>query len=253
MTQPATIGRPIRLEGLVLPGTRLEPKADPGRTAPVAVRFVEVAPHGTFLRYDLEVTVWEPGKHDVRAYLERADGSTTDDLPEIPVEAARVLDAGAPRVSTPEPVIPRDLGGYRERAIGAAAVWLAGLLAILFLLRKRRRPTSTAQVALAPADRLTELVARARGGALGVQEQASIERLVYEAWQDELRLEAAAPKDLVEQLQRDERARAALDRLSAWLHAPAGEPPADIAAFVEAILPPRRLERSGRVATEAVP
>ena len=249
----ATIGRPIRLEGLVLPGTKLEPKADSGRTAPVAIRIIDVAPHGDLLRYDLEVTVWEPGKHDVRAYLERVDGSAMGDLPEIPVEAASVLAAGAPRVSTPEPMIPGNLGGYRELAIGAAAVWLAGLLAILFLVSRRRGPTAMAETAAAAADRLAELVARARGGAVGVQEEAAIERLVYEAWQDELGLGAASPKALVEHLRRDERARAALDRLAAWLHAPAGEAPADIASFVEAILPPQRLDRAGRRAAETVP
>lgn len=234
-----TIGRPIRIEGFVLPGTRLEPKPDPGRTAPVAIRIVDVAPHGSLLRYDLEVTAWEPGPHDVRQYLQRADGSATADLPEIIVEATSVLAPGVPRVSTPEPVIPRGFGGYREQAILAAVAWLVGLVAIVLLLRTRRSRSTApdASSAATSADELARLLGCARTGPLAPAEQATIERLVYDAWRRALGLEAAAPKTLVEQLRRDERAAAALDRLAAWLHAPAREAPDDVAAFVETLLP----------------
>ena len=50
-------------------------------------------------------------------------------------------------------------------------------------------------------------------------------------------------------LRRDPRAALAIDRLGAWLHAPAGEAsstaPSDMAAFVADLLPPRWTAREG--------
>lgn len=258
MTAPpgsATIGRPIRIEGLVLPGTRLEPKPDPDHTAPLAIRIIDVAPHGTLLRYDLEITAWEPGPQDARRYLQRIDGSATDELPAIPVEAASVLPPGMPRVSTPEPVIPYGIGGYRELAALAAIVWLAGLVAIVFLLRKRgrRSPVPDSPSAATAADELARLLGRARAGELAPVELATIERLVYDAWRRELGLEATATKTLVERLRLDPRAVAAIDRLAAWLHAPARDAPEDVAAFVELLLPEPQQGQRGEPASEVLP
>lgn len=250
MNPAATVGRPLRIEGLVLPGTRLEPAADPDRAAPLAVRISAAAPHGDRLRYDLEVTVWEPGTHDLRPFLRRADGSGTADLPEIPVTAASLLAPGAPVVSRPAPSLPADLGGYRQLVGILAALWIIGLAVILLATRRRRpddgRPAGGPPT---PADRLAALLATARATPLSTADTAEIERLVYDAWRRELALDAAPPKQLVERLRRDPHAAMALDRLAGWLHAPGAESPADIAGFVARLLPPApRAARPAEVA-----
>ena len=138
----ATVGRPVPIDGLVLPGSRLEPAADPGRTAPVSVRIVAVAPHGKLFRYDLEATGWEGGDHDLRAVLVRADGTTTDDLPPLLLRTTSNLPASSPRVCIPPPAPPRQLGGYGQTLFLLGLVWLVGL-ALLLQLRRRVTPPHT--------------------------------------------------------------------------------------------------------------
>lgn len=239
-TSPAptvTVGRPLRIDGLVLPGTRLEPRPDPAQTAPLVVRIVDVAPHGGLLRYDLEVTGLEPGRHDVAPFLRRADGGATDDLPEIPLSVTGLLEAGRPRVAAPDPVAVGRVGGGTAVAAGLAAAWLAASVLSVWWLR-RRSMRSAAVPAATPADELAALVARARTRALDTGEMAAVERLVYDAWRRALHVTDVAPCDLVSRLRRDPAAAVALDRLAGWLHAPRPEMPADTAAFVAALLPP---------------
>ncbi len=237
------VGRPVRIESLVLPGTRLEPRADAERTAPVSVRCVDVAPHGTLLRYTFEVTGWEPGDHDLRAYLVRADGSTTADLPPIPVSIQSVLGAGMPRVEAPPPEPPHHLGGYGQTLLIASIAWLVGLGLLLRVLRRGPVSSGPAVARASAQDQLARLLAKSQDGRLDAADAAAIERLVYDAWRRALHLEAAEPRALVAALRCDRRADAALDRLEAWLHAPGGlDMPAETATFVGTLLPPRSME-----------
>ncbi len=235
------VGRPIRLEARVLPGTRLEPCPDPDRTAALVVRIIDTAPHGDLLRYEIEVTGLEPGTHDLRDHLMRVDGTATTDLPALPVTVESVLAAGTPRVSDPIRVPVSGLGGYAVTATLVVAAWFAGLLALVWLLRRRRRPANGTAPEATPTDRLAALVATAARRPLAPTEQAEAERLVYDAWRRELALVDADPRDLVAGLRRDPRAARAIDLLTAWLHAPAGAAssvaPTDFAAFVADLVP----------------
>lgn len=234
----ATVGRPVRIDGLVLPGSRLEPAADPGRKGALSVRIVAVAPHGDRLRYDLEATGWEGGDHDLREVLVRADGTTTDDLPPLLIRTTTSLPAGSPRVSVPPPAPPRQLGGYGQTIVFLGVAWLVGLALLLRLRRAGPVGPHAAARPATPAEELALLVAKARAGALGDGEGAAIERLVYDAWRTRLGLERTEPGLLVAGLREDPAAAAAIGRLEEWLHAPGGTvPPADLGAFVAGLLP----------------
>ena len=234
----ATVGRPVPIDGLVLPGSRLEPAADPGRTAPVSVRIVAVAPHGNLFRYDLEATGWEGGDHDLRAVLVRADGTTTNDLPPLLLRTTSSLPAGSPRVSVPALEPPRQLGGYGQTLFLLGLLWLVGLALLLRLRRRAITPPDTGAAPLTPADELAALVAKAGAGSLDRGEKAAVERLVYEAWRKRLGLEQTDPRQLVAALRDEPAAAAALERLEGWLHAPGGAlAPADLGAFVAGLLP----------------
>ena len=234
----ATVGRPVSIEGLVLSGSRLEPAADPGRTAAVSVRVVAVAPHGNLFRYDLEATGWEEGVHDLREVLVRADGTTTDDLPSLLIRTTSSLPAGSPRVSVPALEPPRQLGGYGQTLFLLSLLWLVGLALLLQLRRRAITPPDTGAAPLTPADELAALVAKAGAGALDRGEEAAVERLVYEAWRKRLGLEQTDPRQLVAALKEEPAAGAALERLEGWLHAPGvAAAPADLGAFVAELLP----------------
>src|SRR5262245_22427723 len=65
----STVGMPARIDQIVLPGTELEVKPLEGRRAPVVLRIVSVAPHGTAFRYDLEYYGLEKGTFDLKNEL----------------------------------------------------------------------------------------------------------------------------------------------------------------------------------------
>src|SRR5206468_4798079 len=125
----STVGMPVSVRDLVLPGSELE--ALPAeRGAPLVLRIDAVRPHGEMFRYDLVFYALEPGRHDLRAYLRRRDGSGTETLPALELEVAALLPPGQIEPHRPDAGwLPR-LGGYRTLLWVLGVVWLAGLLVL---------------------------------------------------------------------------------------------------------------------------
>ena len=156
-----TVGMAGRIEQLVLPGPELEAVPNDDRKAPVVLRVVRVYPHGTALRYDLEYQGLEPGTFDLRNYLRRKDGSSTADLPPLPVKVVSVLPPGQVLPNPPEIRTAPSLGGYRALQIAAGIAWVLGLVAIVYYGFLRRKSGEVGAAGMAPvslADRLRPLV-----------------------------------------------------------------------------------------------
>ncbi len=228
----SSVGMPVRIEQLVLPGTELEAKPITDRKAPIVLRVVATYRHGTAFRYDLEYYGLEPGRFDLGDYLRRKDGSAAD-LPKLPVEVASLLPPGqvTPRELTPKPT-PR-LGAYRMLLAAIGVAWLAGLAAIVFYGRRRSSVQSAAAVNnLSLADRLRPLVDAALARQLSTSQQAELERLLLGYWCRRLGLEEVEPAAALAQLRADEQAGGLLRQVESWLHAPSGAQSLDIAAML---------------------
>ena len=133
----STVGMPARIEEIVLPGTELE--ATPGYVkSPLVLRITATRPHGTELRYDLEYSGLDPGSYDLKDWLRRKDGSSTADLPSIPVTIRSVLPAGQVRPHPPGTGSVPSFGGYRALLVVAGVIWAAGLAALLLAGRRRK-------------------------------------------------------------------------------------------------------------------
>ncbi len=230
----SSVGMPTRIEELVLPGAELEARRIESRAVPVVLRVVATYPHGTAFRYDLEYYGLEAGRFDLRDYLQRKDGSSTDDLPEIPIEVTSLLPAGQ--------ILPADLevrpapriGGYRTLLIGALVVWILGLASLLLVRRGARlRQQQATRHPLSLAERLKPLVAAALAEQLPPEGQAEIERLLLTYWRHRLSLEGLEPLAAVEALREHEQAGALLRQVEAWLHKPGGVGDVDLAAVLE--------------------
>ena len=232
---PPSVGEVRRIDGLVLPGTELELKPIDDRLAKVIVRVVETYKHGTGFRYDLSYYGLEPGTFDLKDALQRKDGSSTADLPSIPVTIRAILPPGQiePHTLKATPSVFR--GYYRVGMFLGAVVWFLGLLAIVFVGRKKARLTASAEARpLTLADRLRPLVDRARAGTLEPAERAELERTLIDYWRRRLGLEALAPGKAIALIRADEQAGALLRALEGWLHRPPGEGQAiDVAALLE--------------------
>jgi len=230
----STVGLPARLEGLVLPGPELEVKPLADRRAPVVVRIVQVWPHGTAFRYDLEYYGLEPGKFDLKDYLRRKDSSAPGGLPAIPIEVRSVLPPGQVRPNElPAPAVPR-LGGYLIVLLGVGVLWLLGLVAIL--VAGRRKTRAAEHVAGKPrtlADHLQPLVEGALAGRLAPAQLAELERSLLVYWERRLELRDRKPVHAMAELRRHPEAGPLLQQLEVWLHRPGAAGDVDVAALLK--------------------
>ncbi len=221
----AKVGMRAYIEQLVLPGSELTIGALQ-REDPIALRIVKVWPHGSTFRYDLEWTGLEPGAHDLRKWLVRKDGGSADDLPSIPVEVTGVLAANVREPSEPEPVPAPELGGYSALQIAFGVLWGGGLLAILFVGRKRKVRAVAPPAAPTLADRLRPLVEAVAQNRADTAAKAELERMLVSFWRLRLGLRDERAHEAIAAIRRHPEAGELLRTVELWLHAP--NPPQDL-------------------------
>jgi hypothetical protein len=223
---------PARVERLVLPGTELEVKpAD--RKAPLVVRIVRVAPHGTALRYDLEYYGLEKGKFNLVDYLRRKDRSSAAGLDPIHVTIESVLPPGQVLPNVLEPKETPRPGGYWLLLIAGGVLWVLGLLAILLVARRRAQAVQAAARPLTLADRLRPLVEGAVAGKLDTGRLAELERALIVYWSRRLGLVDRKPAEALAVLREHPEAGPLLAQLEIWLHRPPPHATINLAALLE--------------------
>jgi hypothetical protein len=228
------VGMPFRVEQIVFPGSELEPVPVNDKTL-IVVRIDAVYPHGSAFRYDLVCYGVEPGEYDLRQFLKRKDGSSTDDLPSTPISILAQLPPGQIEPHTLEYSSIRWLGGYRLILILGGIMWGAGLV---WLLYPRRKPTlAVAQSEQARpvslADRLRPLVLDAVAGKLTPAQLAELERALVSHWRNRLGLNDQAPVEALSQLRQHPEAGPLIVQLETWLHRPGGSGQVDVPALLE--------------------
>lgn len=234
----SSVGVPVRIQDLVLPGPRLEPVPQ-SFESPVSVRLLAARPHGDSFRYDLEVYGLDPGPHDLREYLADPTGAPLVELPPLTLEVTSVLPPGRVRpraLGAGEPPVP---GGYRTTLFVLGALWIVGLVALVASGRRARRQEQAAQEhPQTAADRLRPLVERALAGELGQQERARLELNLIAFWRERLALADLTTAQALHRLREHDRAGPLLEALERWLHRPGS--PDSTREDVEALLAPYR-------------
>ena len=226
------VGMSARITDLVLPGSELT-VAPPQKDAPLVLRIVSVRPHGDALRYDLEYWGLEPGSHDLRDWLRRADGSSTTDLPPLLVSFTTALAEGQVEPHAPAPRELPSLGGYRTLLTVGGVLWVLVLLALLALGRRRRLAAEAARPrALTLAERLRPLVESAIQGRLGRAERSQLELSLVAYWRRRLDLEDHKPEQVLTLLRDHAEAGPLLRGLEDWLHRPDPTGDVDLAALL---------------------
>jgi hypothetical protein len=225
----ATVGMPGRIDQLVLPGPELEAKPNDERKSPIVLRIAAVYPHGTAFRYDLVYYGLDPGTFDLKDYLRRKDASPTTDLPALKVTIQPTLPAGQIVPHALEPKPGPSVGGYRLLLLVGGGLWTAGLLAIVFISRRKRAPTAAAASRpLTLADRLRPLVEQAMAGALAPAERADLERTLLAFWRQRLELADLKPTEAFAALRQHADAGPLVRHLEDWLHRPTPAAPVDV-------------------------
>jgi hypothetical protein len=230
-SEAPSVGMAVTVRDLVLPGTELEVRP-PALETPVVVRVAAVHPHGSAFRYDLVWYGLEPGEYDLGDFLRRRDGSTTEDLPPLPISVRALLGEG--RVQ-PHPLSAGrapSLGGYRALLGIAAALWLVGLV---WLLRGRRRRAEELAFRARPAtlsEQLRPLVAAAVDGTLPPAKRAELELALVAFWRERLSLEDVSAAEVWATLRSHPEAGVLVRGLEDWLHRPRPASEVDLAALL---------------------
>jgi hypothetical protein len=218
---------------VALPGTLLEAKPVADRSV-IVLRVADAFPHGTLTRYDLRYVGLEPGTYDLRDWLVRKDGTSTDGLPKIPVVITGLLpikhngylEDGSDRR------LPR-LGGYTATLLFLGVVWVA---AVGWLLLSRPKKARVETVESTPAetlaDRVRPLVEQAARGELPPEGQARLERMLVNHWRRKLDIEGLPLPDALTRMKAHPEAGALLRELESWLHRPPGSVRVDVAALL---------------------
>jgi hypothetical protein len=228
----STVGAPLWIRDIVLPGPELEVKPT-DVTTPVVVRIAAVYPHGAASRYDISCYGLDPGEYDLRDFLKRCDGSSTEDLPPILIEVRSVLSAGQVQPHRPERgELPR-VGGYRKLLIGAGVLWVIGLVAIIAIGRRRRQLVAGAEKRPRTlAERLRPLVEEAMAGTLSGEDRAELELALIAFWREKLGLDSQGVAEALAELKQHAEAGPLVRQLEDWLHHPAPEKEVDLAALL---------------------
>ncbi|MFK7741773.1 MAG: hypothetical protein AB8H80_15750 [Planctomycetota bacterium] len=222
----ATVGMRGFVKQVVLTGSELVPAPSSFKT-PLVVRVLKTWPHGDHLRYDIEWQGLEEGSYNLVDYLVRKDGSSTEGLPAIEVEVEGLLPITELEPSDAEPKAAERVGGYSKLQVIGAIVWGVGLLAILFVGRKRKpraAPPPPAKATL--ADRMRPLVEKIASGGGEESHKAELERLLLQFWRVRLDLGDRKAVEAIVAIKENEEAGALMRTVEQWLHAP--RPPQDI-------------------------
>jgi len=228
----ATVGSVGRVQDLVLPGSLLQAKPIDDRNLPVVVRVVETYPHGDSHRYELTFMALEPGRYDLREYLERVDGSELGELPSVQVEVTSVLAPGHVPPHQLESSWPQ-VGSYRFWALLAVVAWVISLIAIIFWPKERSAEAVQAVAPRTLAELLRPRLEAAVAGQLDHRQLAELERWVVEFWRRRLGLLQLAPKEALLQLRRHEESGPLLQQLERWLHSPQRDPSVSLGQLLQ--------------------
>ena len=229
-----SVGVPGLIEQIVLPGSLLtHEKVNPSE-ADLVVRVIRSFPHGDSFRYDISYYGMESGEYDLSHYLIREDGSTTDDLPAIPVNVKSIIKSGQIKPNDLDIGMFGRVGGYFRMVVLGAFIWVAVLLAMIFLAREKKE-AAVEQISkkLSLADRLRPSIEAAISGNLPGEKHAELERMLFAFWQKRLKLTETEPSAAINQIRNNEESGPLIKQVEQWLHSPAQDSNVDIAELLK--------------------
>jgi len=242
----ATVGMSAVLEDVILSGSELKIKEIQEET-PVILRVIEVKPHGPdMFRYKFEYYGLKPGDYNLVDYLERIDRSEIGELPAVTVQVQSILAADRVEPNQPQTSEIPGIGGYQFWLRAGAVLWVAGIVLILLLTRKRPEDDLEGDDTHVPslAERLQPMVEQAISGKLNQTKMAELELMLVAFWRRKLHLEEADIASVTQQLKQHEEAGPLLLELESLLHRPQTNHEVNVAQMLEPYqnLPAEELE-----------
>ena len=231
---------------VILPGSKLEgrPLFD---DAEMVVQVVDSFVHGDSFRYDLRYQGFEPGDHDLSKWLVRIDGSSSEDLPAVPVKVLSLLPSGQKLPNDIEAGALPYVGGYSLFAILMAALWFAVLLGMIFVGRSRKKKQPKEETAISLAELLKDRLSAAGADEMTSAQYAELERVLFSMWRRRLGLEDMPASEAMQKVRADEKAGPLMRQIETWMHSPNRDNDLDLGTLLEPYqnIPASELESPG--------
>jgi len=178
----------------------------------------------------------EPGAYKLADFLIHPDGTRPDELGDLRIQVRALLPED--HDGKLNAYVPRRfpfVGGYRAALAALGVVWVGGIVAYVFLVRKKRAVPAPILIEPEPsfAERLRPLVEAAAAGKLSVEDQANLERLLMGYWRDKLSLSELRVAEALLRLKAHTEAGELLRAMERWLHRPGGAAREEVAAVLE--------------------
>ncbi|MEW4452036.1 hypothetical protein AB1L30_05060 [Bremerella sp. JC817] len=219
----STVGIPSVLRDVEIPGPLLETRPIENSMTPVVVRVLAAKRADQGFRYDFEYYALEPGQHNLIDYLTPAEGEPLAEPSELWVQVTSELTEN--QSLSLQGILFRATSWFRTYTVlfwMAVIGWIAGLVWILRVGKKKEAPAVAPQQIQTPWARLQEKIGHKPIEELTGSEKAEIERLVYTIWYRLKGSDQSASEAFVA-LKQDPDAGPMLLKLEQWLHVPAGE------------------------------
>lgn len=216
-----SVGMSIEWKQVVILGSELEVRPLKDDLVPVVLKIDQTWPHGSDFRYDFTFYGLEEGTFDLKDYLQRKDGSPLHLDQPLSVVIESVLPKGTFEPSAVQRTQLPESGGYRNTMTALGAIWIIGLGALIWSMRRRKKnATDACTQAMEPslAEKLEPLVQEAASGTLNKEQQAQLERLLLSYWNNRLDLQPNRPEDRIRQLKEHDEAGPLLMAIEKWLH-----------------------------------
>jgi len=223
-----TVGIPVEVLGVVAPGELLQAKGV-REDSPALVRVIEVYPHGTDHRYDLEFRALESGRFNVLDYLETAAGATPEGLDPVWVDVLPLLPSSQLQPHALQASETPALGGYLLLTRIAIAVWVIVLLELLRrnFMPKRSHPAVRSQTRTLYQELKSLIDQILKSNDSQQVEWARLESLLLAYWREKLNLQGLDAHEALRLLHEHPEAGQVLRQVEDWLHRP--DPPQSIA------------------------
>jgi len=251
LTAPVGMFAPITQ--VFFPGTELIPDAGTGSAAGlIIIRIDGVYPHGDGFRYNMTWSGEKPGEYDLTQWLRRRDGTSTADLPALPVNVTSVL---APERFTPNELRSPSsgwVGGYRVLLGLLVFFWLAGLAAFIWFRPQTSVNGSSGSSGRSRLEQIrVQLEAVISRGELSTADKASLETLIVGFWREQRKLAELEPVALQQTLLSDPESGPLLRQLERWLYDRPQR--GDAAELADLLLPLQKLVERSEHSTERAP
>jgi len=251
LTAPVGMFAPITQ--VFFPGTELIPDAGTGSAAGlIIIRIDGVYPHGDGFRYNMTWSGEKPGEYDLTQWLRRRDGTSTADLPALPVNVTSVL---APERFTPNELRSPSsgwVGGYRVLLGLLVFFWLAGLAAFIWFRPQTSVNGSSGASGRSRLEQIrVQLEAVISRGELSTADKASLETLIVGFWREQRKLAELEPVALQQTLLSDPESGPLLRQLERWLYDRPQR--GDAAELADLLLPLQKLVERSEHSTERAP